>query len=53
MKKQTAANNEFLKEVKKKFNTPTYKIVLKVVNENGTEAGKAKLKALLNEGRED
>jgi hypothetical protein len=46
-KKQTAGNNEFLKEVKTKFNTPIYKRILKEVNENGTEAGKQELFKIL------
>jgi hypothetical protein len=47
MKKQTAGNNEFLKEVKTKFNTYIYKRILKEVNENGTEAGKQELFKIL------
>jgi hypothetical protein len=42
-KKQTAANNKFLAEVKETFNKAIYKKIYGIVNDQGNAAGQAAL----------
>lgn len=45
-KKQTAANNEFLKEVKTKYNAPIFKKISTILNEQGEESAKKALERI-------
>lgn len=49
MTKQTAANNPFLKAVKKQFNAPTFRQVSEVLNTNGSTSALDLILSLYND----